>query len=201
MRISGLDPDNLTKEQIAKLIFEGIGDDGQSGDCIFVFGSNKSIKYRVPKAVELYKNGRAPKLLFSGGTVWEGQSNKAEALVMMEKAIELGVPDEDILIEKESKHTKENVISSLMILDRAFMLHNLRRILVVTSTYHMRRSYLTLKTYMPKWIEYTLCPVDDQTTRKDNWWLDAEGTKRIETESKKIIEYIRMGAIEDDNIS
>ncbi|WP_231506293.1 YdcF family protein [Paenibacillus sp. UNC451MF] len=198
IRISELDPDRLTIEQMTKLLFEGIADDDQCGDCIFVFGSNRSLKYRLPAAVDLYKKGRAPKLLLSGGNVWAGQSNKSEAVLMRDRAIELGVEPQHILIETESKHTKENVLSSLLVLDRAFMLHNIRRLLVVTSAYHVRRAHLTLKTYMPHWVDYTLCPVDDQSTRKDNWWLNTEGAKRVEAESRKIITYIKMGAIEDD---
>ncbi len=198
VRISELDPDRLTRKQMTTLLFEGIVDDGQYGDCIFVFGSNRSLRYRLPAAVELYKKGRAPKLLFSGGTVWAGQSNKSEAVLMRDRAIELGVQPQHILIETESRHTKENVLSSLMVLDRAFMLHNIRRLLVVTSAYHVRRAYLTLRTYMPRWVEYTLCPADDQMTQKDNWWLTPEGAKRVEAESRKMIKYIRMGAIEDD---
>lgn len=200
MKISELNPGHLTREQMTKLIFDGISDDGQNGDCIFVFGSNKSTKYRVPKAVELYMDARAPKILFSGGMIWEGQHNKPEALVMKEKSIELGVPRKDILTERESKHTKENILASLVVLDRAFTLHRMKRLLVVTSAYHMRRAYLTLRTYMPQWIEYSLCPADDLTTKQDNWWLHAGGTKRITTESKKIIEYVKNGAIEDDEI-
>lgn len=198
IRISELDPDRLTRQQMTTLLFEGIADDGSHGDCIFVFGSNKSLRYRLPAAVELYRQGRAPKLLLSGGTVWPAQSNQCEAMLMRERAIELGVPPEHILTETESRHTKENVLASLLLLDRGLMLQNVRRLLVVTSAYHVRRAHLTLKTYMPRWVQYTLCPVDDQTTKRDNWWLSAEGAKRVEAESRKIIMYIRAGAIEDD---
>lgn len=198
IRISELDPNRLTRQQMTTLLFEGIADDGQHGDCIFVFGSNRSLRYRLPAAVDLYQQGRAPMLLLSGGTVWPGQFNKPEAVLMRERAIELGVPPQHILTETESLHTKENVLSSLMVLDRAFMLHNVRRLLVVTSAYHVRRAHLTLKTYMPRWVQYTLCPVDDQTTKPDNWWLTPEGAKRVEAESRKLITYVRIGSIEDD---
>lgn len=197
IQISELDPKHLTKTQMTNLLFEGIDDDGQSGDCILVLGSSQCLKYRLPKALELYGAGRAGKILCSGGMTWENQS-KTEAELMRDKAVELGVAPENVLVEKESTNTKENVLASLLVLDRAFQLHRLRRILVVTTTYHMKRTHLTLKTYMPEWVSYSLCPVDDRTTGKNNWWLNRYGRKRVKEESLKIIEYIQMGALKDD---
>jgi hypothetical protein len=199
MKISELDPEKLTDEQMTELLFKDINDDMKNGDCIFVFGSNKAIEYRLPKAVQLYKSGRASKILFSGGTVWDGTSS-SEAFLLKTKAIEFGVPEEDILIETKSQHTKENVIASLLVLDRAFGLHNIKRLLIVTTTYHMRRTLSNLKTYMPNWIEFSLCPADDTNTKIDNWFLNEHGRRRVENESKKLITYSKLGAIMDDNI-
>lgn len=196
MMISECNPGRLSHEQITALLYKGIFDDGRAGDCIFVFGSNKGTKYRVPAAVQLYKDGRAPAILFSGGTIWKGQP-LPEALMMKEKAVELGVPAEQILVEQESRHTKENVLASLLVLDRAIPLHRIRRILIVTSAYHMRRAYLTLKTYMPSWIEYSMCSAEDASTREDNWWLTPEGFNRASDEAGKLVQYVQNGIIAD----
>lgn len=199
MKISEIDPSKLTDAQMTSLLFSIMSDDGVKGDCIFVPGSSKAVEYRLPKAVELYKKGRANKILFSGGVVWEG-SNLSEALLLKSKAIELGVPEADILIENLSKHTKENVLASLLILDREFYLHNIKRLIIVTTVYHMRRMHLTLKTYMPDWIEYSLCPVNDKITRADNWFLLPYARKRVENESKKIIRYVKQGVLMDEEL-
>lgn len=197
IQISELDPKHLTRDQMTNLLFEGISDDGQNGDCILVFGSSQCLKYRLPKAIELYRSGRAAKILCSGGMTWDNQ-HQTEAEIMRDKALELGISTENLLVEKESRNTKENILASLLVLDRAFQLHNVRRIIAVTATYHMKRTHLTLKTYMPEWISFSLCPVDNQTTGKNNWWLNRYGRKRVREESRKIIEYVRMGAIKDD---
>lgn len=199
INISELDPENLTDSQMTKLLFHHLEDDYESGDVIFVPGSSKAVEYRLPKAIELYKNGRANKILFSGGVVWEG-TDLSEAHLLKQKAIEEGVAEEDILIEVVSLHTKENVLASLLVLDRAFYLHNIKRILVVTTIYHMRRLYLTLKTYMPDWIAYSLCPVNDQTTKVDNWFKYPNGRKRVENESIKLINYVKKGVIIDSMV-
>jgi uncharacterized SAM-binding protein YcdF (DUF218 family) len=200
MYICNLDPEKLTDSQKTTLLFSGLEDDLKSGDCIFVVGSSKAVQYRLPKAVELYKQGRARKILFSGGVKW-GESDHPEAIALKNEAIKLGVPEEDILIENQSLHTLENVLASLLVLDRAFHLHNIKRLLVVTTTYHMRRLHLTLKTYMPNWIKFTLCPDDDNHTREENWFLSEIGRKRIQIESAKVINYVRQGALVDEWIA
>ena len=199
IKISQLDPQELTDLQMTELLYKGLEDDNENGDLIFVPGSNKSVEYRLPKAIQLYNEGRAKKILFSGGVTWEG-TNLSEAHLLKQKAIEHGVIEEDILVEDISLHTKENVLASLLILDRAFYLHNIKRILVVTTMYHMRRFHLTLKTYMPHWIEYSWCPVNDQTTKVDNWFKYPYGRKRVETESSKLIKYVKEGIIVDDYV-
>ncbi|WP_198530522.1 YdcF family protein [Bacillus sp. LL01] len=197
--ISQLDSSKLTDQQMTDLLFSNINDDNKSGDCIFVAGSSKAVEYRLPPAVQLYKEGRAGKILFSGGVVWD-DTGLTEAQSLAEKAMELGVPANDILIENQSLHTKENVLASLLVLDRAFYLHKINRLLVVTSHYHMRRIHLTLRTYMPDWIDYSLCPINDKSTREENWFLNPYGRQRVEAESAKLIGYVKQGVIMDQEI-
>lgn len=61
MYISKINHEHLTNEQMTRLLFSSIQDDQMNGDCIFVAGSSKAVKYRLPIAVELYKQGRAGK--------------------------------------------------------------------------------------------------------------------------------------------
>lgn len=199
MRISELDENNLTDELMTRLIYSNISDDMKKGECIFVPGSKSAVQYRLPKAIQLYQQGRAKKILFSGGVIWNN-SGLCEALLLKSKAIELGIPDNDILVETLSMHTKENVLASLLVLDRDFQLHKIQRLLIVTTFPHMRRMYLNLKTYMPNWIDYSLCPVDNQTSIEDSWFKHPYMRKRVELESKKIIRYVKQGAIIDSDI-
>ncbi|WP_027963704.1 YdcF family protein [Halalkalibacillus halophilus] len=199
MHISELDGSKLTDEQRTKLLFHGIKDDGRSGDCIFVVGSSKATVYRLPKAVELYHAGRADKVLFSGGVTWP-ENPATEANMLKAEAIRMGIPEQDILVENQSTHTKENVLASLLVLDREFYLNQVNRLLVVTSAYHMRRLHLTLQTYMPSWVDFTLCPVNDQNSREDNWFLNRAGRERIIGESNKLIEYVKQGILVDQEI-
>lgn len=199
MKISDLNPNNLTDKEIHKLLYTNLDDDLEKGDCIFLFGSRTASKYRLPKAFQLYREGRANKILFSGGAVWENSPN-SEAVLLKNEAIKLGIREEDLLVETQSRNTKENVLASLLVLDRYFQIHNINRLLIVTSNYHMRRTYLTLKTYMPSWIEYSFCPAENQSTKKDNWFLSKKGRERVTEEARKIIKYVRCGALIDEEL-
>lgn len=199
MYLSKLEAEKLSDRQMTKLLYSDIEDDGKNGDCIFVVGSSKAIQYRLPKAVELYRAGRASKILFSGGVTWSG-NDFSEAVSLKKAAISLGIPEQDILIEDRSLHTLENVLASLLILDRDFHLYKINRLLAVTTSYHMKRLHLTLKTYMPSWINYTLCAAEDDNTRKDNWFLTDLGRKRVQDESAKLIKYVKQGALSDMEI-
>lgn len=199
MKISELNPEKLSDEDIARLLYSCITDDMKDGDCIFVPGSSKAAEYRLPEAIRLYKEGRANKILFSGGVVWPG-SNLTEAEILKIKAIDMGVPKEDLLVEDMSLHTKENVLASMLVLDRIIGLQNVNRLIIVTAPFHMRRMFLTMKTYMPKWIEYSLVCANDGSTRADNWFLNPYGRKRAEDEAKKIISYVQQGILYDMDI-
>lgn len=199
MKISQLQTRKLTDTQMTALLYNKLEDDHQKGDCIFVPGSSQAVRYRLPKAVELYKNGRAKKLLFSGGVVWEGTA-LSEAELLRNKAIEMGIPKEDIIVEKVSRHTKENVLASLLVLDRALGLHNINRLVVVTASIHMRRMHLSLKTFMPPWISFSLCTVDDKTINKSNWFNYPNSRKRVDMEASKLINYVKLGYIMDEDV-
>lgn len=202
MKVSELRYEDLTDEYVDKILFEPIKDDGEKGDCILVFGSIKANEYRVPKAVELYKSGRANKIIFSGGKGIETSDGyMLEAEMMQKKAIELGVPEEDTIVEILSKvGTKENVLGSLMLIDRNIGLNHVHRILAVSTMYHMQRCKLMLETYMPDWIEFSMCAVEDRNTRRYNWFLTEQGSHRARMEAFKMICYIREGSIPDFEI-
>ena len=119
---------------------------------------------------------------------------------MKEKAIEMGVPEKDILIETQSNNTTENVLCSLLVLERKFLLQKIKRLIVVSSPAHIQRLSLTLSRYMPKWIKYSYVYDNDSPTSKNNWNKDKEIKEKIEYEAKGIIFYAKEGYIDDKDI-
>lgn len=81
----------------------------EQADCIVGFGNfNVNIARR---AAELYRQGYAPKILFTGGLGRNtlGILPEPEAVRFARVAMEAGVPAEDILIEDKSTNTAENI--------------------------------------------------------------------------------------------
>lgn len=200
MKISELAVEDLNNDLVDKIVYENIEDTGEQADIILVLGSRFANKYRVPKAVELYKKGRSNKMVITGGGVIPELDNISEASFMKLKAIELGVPESDIIIEQDSRTTVENMICSMLLLERELKLSNIKRILLVTTRFHMKRSLLLSRAYFPKWIEIIPCPADDMNTLRNNWYLTDEGIKRAKAEAVKIISLVKEGCVLDFEI-
>lgn len=201
MWISELTEDILTDDIIDKVLYDEIEDKGQNADCIIVLGSSKAVQYRVPAAVNAYNEGRSSRIMMCGGitrnTVGE---NIVESERMRMKALELGVPDEAIICEKNSENTIENFLFAMVELQRIFWLNNVHSILLVTATYHMRRSLALANYLLPDHIAIYPYPVDDTNTKRDNWMKSEEGRKRAIAETVNIIRCVNNGAFPDFEI-
>ena len=94
-----------------KIIWDYLGmhQQPEKADCIVGFGNfNTDIARR---AAELYHQGFAPKVLFTGGLGrnTEGLLPEPEAVRFANVAMSCGVPERDIILEDRSTNTKENI--------------------------------------------------------------------------------------------
>jgi len=88
---------------------------------------------RAAKGAALYQTGVAPKLLFTGGV---GEHPPSEAEVAAARAIELGVPEGDIILENRSTSTEENArfaatlgeFHHIVVVSDAWHTHRIRRV-------------------------------------------------------------------------
>lgn len=201
MWVSKIAKEDLTNDVIDRLLFEGLDDNGASVDCIIVLGSMKAAKYRVPAAAEAFFAGRSEKIMLCGGKIrnFSGGS-MTEAENMYEKALELGIPDTSIMIERGSQNTVENILCSLLELQRGMWLNKVKSVLLVTTAYHMRRSLHIARYLFPAHIKVHPCPADDTTTRRDHWMNTPEGIGRATAEALNIVAYVNNGVIPDFEI-
>jgi uncharacterized SAM-binding protein YcdF (DUF218 family) len=92
---------------------------------------------RLLQGFRLYRAGKAPLILVSGGEVpMLGKGSETEADAARTILLEWGVPDAAILIEKQSKSTVENARFSREMLAA----RGIKRALLVTSASHMPRA-------------------------------------------------------------
>lgn len=201
MLVSQINPNDLTKEIIDRLLYKDIEDTGESADCILVLGSAKASMYRVPKAVEAYKAGRAGKIMLCGGVMREfSEGASTEAEHMYKTALALGVSKEDIILENSSENTIENILFALVELQRSFWLNRISRVLLVTTAVHMRRSLAIARYLFPKHISILTCPANDLNTRRENWMNTPEGFQRAKDEAINLIKCARNGVFPDFEI-
>ena len=126
----------------------GMHQQPEKADCIVGFGNfNTNIARR---AAELYHQGYAPRVLFTGGLGrnTEGMLPEPEAVRFAKVAMECGVPAEDILIEDKSTNTKENIEFTRRLLAEQGLPHDY--ILGVHQPFMERRICAALGVYWPE---------------------------------------------------
>lgn len=120
----------------------------EHADVIVGFGNfNTNIARR---ATALYLEGYAGKLLFTGGL---GRNTKGlfpepEAIAFARIALEMGVPERNILIESRSRNTAENIQFTRQLLDAQRIPHS--KILGVHQPFMERRIQAAMGAYWPE---------------------------------------------------
>ena len=144
---------------------------------------------RFRKAVSLYKQGKAPKIVFSGNiTDYDyGSFPFAEVLPRM---LEAGVPEDDIIHEDKSLNTREQAVEVVrMAQERGW-----KKLILVASHEHQYRAYLTfLREVLDSKSGITLY---NAPARNLDWFVDKGwGTRfeRLEAEILRIEKYSEMG--------
>jgi uncharacterized SAM-binding protein YcdF (DUF218 family) len=97
---------------------------------------------RVLHAARLFRAGKAPFVLVSGGRLPWHTAGPDEAETLGELLLFFGVPREAIVSESESANTRENCLHSKPLLEA----RGARDVLLVTSALHMRRALATCAT-------------------------------------------------------
>ena len=113
----------------------------KKSDCIIILGYPANINgtpspilsERIKQGIELYKNGVAEKIICSGGAT---KNEHIEADVMANELIKHDIPESNIIPEKDSRSTWENLKFSKKIMqDNSF-----KTAVIVSQTGHIRRS-------------------------------------------------------------
>jgi uncharacterized SAM-binding protein YcdF (DUF218 family) len=89
---------------------------------------------RLVRGVQLYHEGKAQKIIFSGG--FSQKAGVAEGTVLAQEARRMQIPSENILIEKNSRRTHEQAVETKKITDPL----RWKSVILVTSYIHMKRA-------------------------------------------------------------
>ena len=162
-----------------------IDSDPYKSDLAIIFGTRH--KKPVDVFIDLYNRGLVRKVLITGGINRITGRNEADDL---SKELEVaGVDRNDIILEKTSINSLENVVFSKNVIEKEIGFKNIKHIIYITKHYHAKRALLTLKKHFPNNVTfhsvlYSLLDFD-----KGNWFNNEEGKKKILGEYEKIKKY------------
>ena len=123
------------------IVWVGERDQAAPADVIIVLGAaaydrNPSpvFKERIRHGIDLYQRGFAKQLIFTGG--FGNGARYSESQVARSYALKRGVPAEAILIETQSRTTRQNLQEAVTLMQA----RQYRRALIVSDPLHMARA-------------------------------------------------------------
>ena len=142
---------------------------------------------RTDAAIERYRQGWAPLLIFSGAA--QDPDGPSNAKSMKDRALEQGVPEQNVIIEEFARNTAENAANTSEFINT----RNLTRIILVTSGYHQKRASLEFSARLGPSVQIINAPtaIDQQWNKW--WWLSPRGWWLAGGEIAKIIAYYASG--------
>lgn len=145
----------------------------QPSDALVALGGDGGA--RIDHAVELWRQGWAPVIVVSGGSVFR---ETTWASLMKKRALELGVPDSSVISQDGSWTTDEDARYTAKLLKA----RGARRAIVVTSSWHSARAIALFREAEPA-IKWASCPTGREWT--GDWWQDANTARAVVSELLK----------------
>ncbi|MGW4821031.1 YdcF family protein [Streptomyces sp. NPDC004227] len=100
--------------------------------------------------VDLYRRGMMPLIVFTGATSRTTQDRmpRGEAEHYRDRALELGVPADAVLVERHARNTGQNItLSRALLAERGLAVSS---VLLVSKPYEERRAYATARKLWPE---------------------------------------------------
>jgi len=153
-------------------------------DAIVVLGGDGGNFFRVQQAVNLFQEGHAPVVVFSGGTLKDAGLACSSAQLSLEAAQKLGLPIDTTIIADDAASTYDEAVN----LRRLAQQHHWRSLIVVTDLFHTRRAARTFRTLLPDTTIY-LSAAPNPKYDAGRWWQTEEGLVAVFNEVLKLVFY------------
>lgn len=205
MRLGELTEEQLSQlsiQQVTKIVYNDWEDNRDTYDVALILGGKTLVcRERAAAAAYLWRNGRAKWLIPTGGVEWETELGvMSEANLLRHYLLEEGVPEDVILMENEATTTVENMLYSTILMQRKLKIKNVKKLAVVTSANHLRRSLCHANNYLPRTVEVCgFCrPLPEADAQ--HWFLDPVQKSRTERELRLFWQLIKVGLTPDIEI-
>jgi len=145
--------------------------------------------HRFQKAVGLFKEGWANKIIFSGG-ITDYEYGSYPFNDVLPHILATGIPNEAIIHENKSLNTKEQAIEVIKIAQT----HNWKKLILVASHEHQYRAYLT---FLRQVLDLNNNIVLFNSPARNLGWFSDSGWgirfERLELEFERIEKYSSLG--------
>jgi len=133
---------------LVAVVFWSRRDDARPAAAIVVLGAAQYVgrpspvlRARIDHAIELWRRGLAPRIVFTGG--FGDRDTTSEAAVAQRYAVEHGVPPSIILIENGGRSTSESIHGVALLLEALPS----REVIFVSDPFHMFRLSILARRY------------------------------------------------------
>ncbi len=166
----------------------------ERADALVVLSGSATYLERTHRAAQLYKEGRAPKIILTNDGTQGGWSNAQQRNPFYierarEELLSLNVPAGAI---EEIPQALSNTHEEAVELRRFAVARGCRSLLIVTSAYHTRRALWTLRRVFDGSdvsLGMESPPPGEQTPRPALWWFSGSGWRIVFGEYVKLIYY------------
>src|SRR5271155_2461747 len=143
----------------------------RSADAIVVLGDDNYLGERAARAAEMFKAGWAPRIVASGRAL---RPYAGVAELIEHDLKDHGVPAAAIVrLNQNASSTREEAAA----VNEFIIAHGWKRILVVTSNYHTRRSRYIYERTVPAGTELRMIAARDSDYDPNGWWQTRNGLK------------------------
>lgn len=148
-----------------------VDDAPAASDAIVILGDDNYDGDRATRAAELFKAGWAPRIIASGRYL-----RRYASIAELEEhdLVDRGVPASAII---RLAHRAENTREEALVISQFVSSRGWKRILVVTSNYHTRRSLYIFERTLPPGTVLRVVAARDSEYDPDNWWRTRRGVK------------------------
>ncbi len=148
----------------------------EHADAIIVLSDDNYYADRVSHAADLYRHGMAPLVVASGRKL---RPYAGIAELMEHDLVERGVPKDRVL---HFPHQAENTHEEAIALRQLVVERKWRNVIVVTSSYHTRRTRYLFTHIMPAQTVVKVSGAKDGDFDPENWWERRVSVKRFANE-------------------
>jgi uncharacterized SAM-binding protein YcdF (DUF218 family) len=158
-----------------------INDEGEAdviivlGAAVWPNGPSPALRARVWRGSQLFHEGRAPNLIFSGG-LGHHPPTEAEAMTVLAQSWQVG--QDSIHLEDQAVNTRENMAFAADIMRR----HGWQKALIVTDYFHMKRAVLLAR-------EHGIDPLRAPVSMEVSYYVARERLKYTLRECAALVHY------------